>query len=62
MIIGKQMLDKTELICVGFVLIWRVEDDKRCNGDASDDRRIQERAHQIHHHHLSQARNNAVVP
>jgi hypothetical protein len=32
-----------------------VEDDKRRIGDAADDRGLQERAHQVHHHHLPQA-------
>jgi len=32
-----------------------MEDDQRGDGDAADDPRLQEGAHQIHHHHLSQA-------
>jgi len=36
----------------------RVEDDQRGDGDATDDPGLQEGAHQVHHHHLSQARSS----
>jgi len=35
-----------------------VEDDQRGDGDATDDPGLQEGAHQVHHHHLSQARSS----
>lgn len=43
---------------VGFVIgfcLSRMEDDQRRDGDAANDPGLQEGAHQIHHHHLSQA-------